>query len=116
MIKDTNNQMLIVEKYEKLIHYLYPILQSMPRKHAIARNMILEDLLSAPSQMIVAGKTGQVSKLYLIDAQFATLRYWMRFLVAKKCMTKHQEQTAQTLMAEAGSILGAWIKSKKSQG
>jgi len=116
MIKDMNSQMLIVEKYERLIHYLYPILQSIPRKHGIARNMVLEELLSVPSTMIIAGKTRQVSKLYLIDAQLSTLRYWMRFLVVKKCMTSHQEQTAQAIMSEVGSILGAWIKSKKLQG
>lgn len=110
---DCNNQMLIVDKYERLIHYLYPILQSIPRKHGVARNMVLTDLLSVPSAMIIAGKTGQVSKLYLIDAQLATVRYWMRFLVNKKCMTSHQEQTAQALMSEVGSILGAWINNKK---
>jgi hypothetical protein len=116
MIKDMNSQMLIVEKYERLIHSLYPILQSVPRSHGIARNMALEDLLSVPSAMIIAGKTGQVSKLYLIDAKLSTLRYWMRFFVVKKCMTSNQEQTAQAIMAEVGSILGTWIKSKKSQG
>ena len=112
---DSNRQMLIVDKYEKLINYLYPILQSIPRTHGVAKNLDLTDLLIVPSMMI-AGKTGQVSKLYLIDAQLATVRYWMRFLVVRKCMTKHQEQTAQALMSEVGSILGSWISSKKKQG
>jgi len=113
---DSNRQMLIVEKYEKLINYLYPILQSIPRTHGVAKNLVLTDLLIVPSMMMIAGKTGQVSKLYLIDAQLATVRYWMRFLVVRKCMTKHQEQTAQALMSEVGSILGSWISSKKKQG
>jgi len=88
---DSNRQMLIVEKYEKLINYLYPILQSIPRTHGVAKNLVLTDLLIVPSMMMIAGKTGQVSKLYLIDAQLATVRYWMRFLVVRKCMTKHQD-------------------------
>ena len=113
---DLNNQMFIVEKYEKFINYLYPILQSVPRKHGVAKNLILADLLSVPSDMMIAGKTGLVSKLYLIDAQLANLRYWMRFLVNRKCMSRHQEQTAQALMAEVGSVLGKWISSKKKQG
>ena len=113
---DSNRQMLIVEKYEKLINYLYPILQSIPRTHGVAKNLVLTDLLIVPSMMMIAGKAGQVSKLYLIDAQLATVRYWMRFLVVRKCMTKHQEQTAQALMSEVGSILGSWISSKKKQG
>jgi hypothetical protein len=33
--------MLIVEKYEKLINYLYPILQSIPRTHGVAKNIVL---------------------------------------------------------------------------
>ena len=74
---DSNRQMLIVEKYEKLINYLYPILQSIPRTHGVAKNLVLTDLLIVPSMMMIAGKTGQVSKLYLIDAQLATVRYWM---------------------------------------
>jgi len=110
------NQMLIVEKYEKLINYLYPILQSIPRTHGVAKNLVLNDLLTVPPMMIIAGKTGLVSKLYLIDAQLATVRYWMRFLVVRKCLTKHQEQTAQVLMSEVGSILSSWISSKKKQG
>ena len=108
--------MLIVEKYEKLINYLYPIFQNIPRRHGVAKSLALNDFLIVPSMMIIAGKTGQVSKLYLIDAQLATVRYWMRFLVAQKCLTKHQEQTAQVLMIDVGCILGSWISSKKKQG
>ena len=74
---DSNRQMLIVEKYEKLINYLYPILQSIPRTHGVAKNLVLTDLLIVPSMIMIAGKTGQVSKLYLIAAQLATVRYWM---------------------------------------
>ena len=74
---DSNRQMLIVEKYEKLINYLYPILQGIPRTHGVAKNLVLTDLLIVPSMMMIAGKTGQVSKLYLIDAQLVIVRYWM---------------------------------------
>ena len=115
-MSDANSNMIIVEKYEKLINYLYPILQSIPRTHGVAKNLAINDLLIAPSMMMIAGKTGQVSKLYVIDAQLATVRYWMRFLVVRRCLTSHQQQTAQALMSEVGAILGAWIASKKKQG
>lgn len=36
------DQMAIVEKYEKVIAYLYPIAQSIPRKHGVARDMFLQ--------------------------------------------------------------------------
>lgn len=49
------DQMLIVEKYEKVISYLYPIAQSLPRAHGVARNMFLESLLGQVELFIVAG-------------------------------------------------------------
>jgi hypothetical protein len=48
--------MFIVEKYEVLLHYMHPILQSIPRKHGVAKGMALEELLAVPPAMIIAGK------------------------------------------------------------
>jgi hypothetical protein len=36
--------MAIVEKYERVISYLYPIAQSMPRKHGVANFIKHKDL------------------------------------------------------------------------
>jgi hypothetical protein len=108
--------MAIVEKYERVISYLYPIAQSVPRKHGVARDMFLQCLLSVPDTLVQAGKSNQVSKLYAADAQLAYLRFWMRFLVKNRCMTIHQHQTSQVLLAEVGGMVNAWIKRKKSQG
>ena len=110
------DQMAIVEKYERVIAYLYPIAQSMPRKHGVARQMFLECLLGQPDLIIQAGKSNQVSKIYLADAGLAHLRFWMRFLNSIKCMTVHQLQTAQVLVAEVGAMLGGWIKRRQKQG
>ena len=33
------DQMAIVEKYEVVIAYLYPIAQNMPKKHGMARDL-----------------------------------------------------------------------------
>ena len=62
------DQMAIVEKYEKVIAYLYPIAQSIPRKHGVAREMFLQRLLAIPGLLYAAGKSTQVSKLYIVDA------------------------------------------------
>jgi len=110
------DQMAIVEKYERVIAYLYPIAQSMPRKHGIARNMFLECLLGQPDLFFQAGKSNQISKIYAADAGLAQLRYWMRFLLKIKCMTQHQLETAQILTAEVGAMLNGWIKRRKQQG
>ena len=107
------DQMAIVEKYERVVAYLYPIAQSMPRRHGVAREMFLKCLLGQPDLFFQAGKSTQVSKIYAADAGLAQLRFWMRFLVSLRCMTAHQLQTAQVLVAEVGAMVGAWVKRKK---
>lgn len=107
------DQMAIVEKYERVISYLYPIAQSMPRKHGVARDLFLACLFGQPDLLIQAGKSNQVAKIYAADAGLAHLRFWMRFLVSIRCMTTHQLQTAQVLTAEVGAMIGAWAKRRK---
>jgi len=110
------DQMLILQKYETVIAYLYPIAQSIPRKHGVARQMFLECMLGVPDLIVQAGKSNQVSKIYAADAGLAHLRFWMRFLQSIRCLTVHQLKTAQTLVAEVGALIGSWIRGKKTQG
>ena len=110
------DQLAIVEKYERIIAYLYPIAQSMPRKHGIARDLFLQCLLGQPDLFFQAGKSNQISRIYAADAGLAHLRFWMRFLHGQRCMSHHQLQTAQALAAEVGGMVNAWIKRKKKQG
>lgn len=109
------DQMVIIERYEKVIEYLYPIAQSIPRKHGIARNMFLNCLLSIPQLLYEAGKTNQATKIYIVDAALANLRYWLRFLTLPKvkCMTQHQHKITLVLIAEVGSMINSWIKKRK---
>lgn len=110
------DQMAIVEKFERVIAYLYPIAQSVPRKHGMARDLFLRALFGQADLFFQAGKSNQVSRLYAADAGLAHCRFWMRFLHAQKCMSYHQLETAQGLMAEVGGMLHMWIKRKKKQG
>jgi hypothetical protein len=114
------DQMLIVEKYERVIAYLYPIAQNLPRKHGVARDMFLQSLFGQVDLFVKAGKSNQISRCYEADAGLANLRFWLRFLADAKLrgMTKHQQETAQSLIAECGGILNKWIvnmKAKKGQ-
>ena len=113
--KNTHNkQLLIVEKYEQVISYLYPIIQSAPRKHGVARDRFLSALFDQVNFFIVAGKSGQISQLYKADANLAMIRFWMRFFRKRvNALTPHQEQVAQSMIAEVGKILGKWIQDKK---
>ena len=100
------DQMAIVEKYERVIAYLYPIAQSM----------FLSCLLGIPDLLFQAGKSNQVSKIYAADAGLAHVRFWLRFLVSIRSLTAHQLQTSQVLIAEVGKMIGAWIKTRQSKG
>ena len=111
-------QMNIVEKYETVIAYLYPIAQNIPRKHGVAKAMFIECLLEQVKLIVEAGKSGQISRLYVADAGLSQLRFWQRFLVSKqvRSITPHQVETAQVLIAEVGRLLGAWIVKQKRRG
>ena len=111
-------QMNIVEKYETVIAYLYPIAQNIPRKHGVAKAMFIECLLEQVKLIVEAGKSGQISRLYVADAGLSQLRFWLRFLISKqvRSITPHQFETAQVLIAEVGRLLGAWIVKQKRRG
>ncbi|MBN9600855.1 MAG: diversity-generating retroelement protein Avd [Afipia sp.] len=115
MIKDDNappDALAIVEKYEVFVKYLYPILQNSPRRHGVFRDTVLAALLLPIGGLYHAAKSKQVSRLYAVDAEFATLRAYMRFMAAPKIrmMSPHQHETALRLLAEPGGMLGAWIR------
>ena len=109
-----SDQLLIVEKYERVIAYLYPIIQRTPRKHGIARDHFLDRLFEQVELFIQAGKSNQISRLYAADANLAMLRFYLRFFrEGIHHITVKQETHAQVLIAEVGAILGAWIKRNK---
>ena len=114
--KRSYEQMALVEKYERVINYLYPIAQNMPRKHGVMRDMFLQCLLGVPKEIYKAGKTNHISKVYEVDASIAELRFWMRRLFEVKCITTRQMAAAQSLIAEVGSMVGSWINKKRQQG
>jgi hypothetical protein len=111
-------QLAIVEKYEKVISYLYPIAQNIDRRHGVAKSMFIECLLGQVQLFVEAGKSSQISRLYIADAGLSHLRFWLRFLLSLKGnqITPHQCETALVLIAEAGKIMGAWIVKQKRKG
>ncbi len=100
----------IVEKYEAFVHYLYPILQNSPRKHGVLRDAVLAALFVPIGGLYHAAKSRQVSRLHAVDAEFATLRSFLRFLASTeiRILTPHQHQVALAHLAEPGKMLGAW--------
>lgn len=112
------DQMAIVEKYEAVIAYLYPIAQNMPKKHGMARDLFLKCLLCQVQLFVEAGKSNQISRLYIADAGISQLRFWLRFLSSRqvRSVSPHQCETALVLLAEVGKFMGAWIVKIKRKG
>jgi hypothetical protein len=108
----STDALAIVEKYEAFVTYLYPILQRSPRQHGILRDIVLGALFDPIGGLYHAAKSRQVSRLYVVDAQFATLRSYLRFLAREsiKIITPKQHRVALALLAESGRMLGAWQK------
>lgn len=111
-------QLAIVEKFEAFINYAYPIAQNIPRKHGIARDAFLTAMFSQVDLFIVAGKSGQASRLYAADAGLAGLRFWLRFMAdpGRKLISQNQHRVASVHLAEVGGMLNAWIRSVKGKG
>jgi hypothetical protein len=111
--ENTNTDALaIVEKYEAFVKYLYPILQHSPRRHGVLRDKVLGFLFEPIGGLYHAAKSRQVSRLHAVDAQLATLRSYLRFLVLDsiRIITPHQHRAALALLSESGRMLGSWQK------
>ena len=115
IVRDENaatDALAIVERYEAFMDYLYPILQRAPRHHGVLRDVVLGALFVPVGGLYQAAKSKQVSRLYAVDAQFATLRSHLRFLVKPgvRIINAHQHSQALRLLAEPGGMLNAWIR------
>jgi len=104
IVRDENSAtdaLAIVERYEAFVTYLYPILQTSPRKHGVFRDVVLAQLFSPIGGLYHAAKSRQVSRLHAVDAEFATLRSHMRFMVRStvRIITPHPDISGDLLHA-----------------
>lgn len=110
-IKDENysaQAMFIVEKYETFVRYIYPMLINLSGKHRVLRDKALEHILGQFLLFNDAGKTSQISRLYLADSGLSTIRDYLRMLSDPnvKLLSKRQYEVATTLLANIyGHIL-----------
>ena len=114
-MSESNEQLLIVQKYETFINYLYPISQNIPREHGVAKEKFISAMLNQVNLFQNAGKSNQISKLYEADSGLSNLRFWLRFMSHKdrKIITIKQHRTAEIMLAEVGKLLGSWISNKQ---
>jgi hypothetical protein len=113
MINNPNN-LIIIEKYNEFVNYIYPVLQNIQRKHGIIKERILLLIFEQVELFYKALKSNQKSRLYEADANLASIRYYLRFLADRnrKLISQKQHHVASIKIAEVGKILNSWIKGK----
>lgn len=107
--------LVLIEKYDTVFRYLYPQVQNFPRVHGKFRDAMLDTMLKIPSEIYLAVKLNQPSKLNTLDSSLAELRWFLRFSSSEnvRLITKNQQMTAESLIAEVGGIVNAWKKKFK---
>ena len=124
------SDLILIEKYDIFLKYIYPALQEIPRKHGVLKARVIELVFSQAELIYKAIKSNQKSKLYEVDACLATVRHHLRFLsetrnvsdflnsdtnkserkVGKFLLSSKRHQVASILLAEVGKIVGSMIK------
>lgn len=106
--------LVVVEKYDEFVNYIYPVLQNIPRKHGILKEKTIQLVFLQVELFYKAIKSNHISKLYEADANLALVRYHLRFLASekRKLVSPKQHQVASILLAEVGKIVGAMIKGR----
>ena len=106
------NNLLIIEKYEEFVNYIYPVIQNVDRKHGYVKQKFIDLIFQQVDIFYKAIKSNQKSRLYEADGNLATIRFYLRFLAndKRKLLSKKQQQVCEIKLAEVGSILNSWIK------
>jgi hypothetical protein len=104
-------EMLLLEKYQNFIKYIYPMLINMSGRHRVLRDSTLQAMFDQVRLFHDAAKSNQSSKLYIADSGLATLKEYLRLLQDEniKLLSKRQYEVASVHLSEVGKILGSWI-------
>lgn len=110
----SEDKLIIIEKYDEFVNYIYPVLQNIQRNNGIVKEKIIQLVFEQVELFYKALKSNQKSRLYDADANLASLRYYLRFLADRnrKLITQKQHQVASIKLGEVGKILNSWIKGK----
>jgi hypothetical protein len=116
-MEENIKQLEIIEKYEEFVNYIYPICINIPKGgHITLRNKMIDCIFTQIELFVQAGKSNQISKLYLADAGLAMLRFYLRFLVHpnRKLISNNQHKVASLHLYDVEIKLKEWIKTTKS--
>lgn len=116
--ENVGKNLIIIEKYEEFVNYIYPVLQNVERKHGLVKEKAIGVIFDQIDLFYKCVKSQSKSKLYDADANLATIRFYLRFLAydKRRLLSLKQHQTASIKLAEVGKILNSWIRGKQDSG
>lgn len=133
--RQSESRLVMIEKYDKFLSYIYPRLQEIPRKHGILKEKIIL-LVFQQAELIyrlIKTKPMNKTKLYDLDAGLATVRHHLRFLAETRNVTtvfnketgkavrkegkflldSKSHRNSSILIAEVGKMVGTIMKDNK---
>ena len=111
-----NEKLIIMERYDEFFEYTYPIIQSIPRKHGIFKNLILEQIIGMDKHIYKVVKSNQIFKLYELDIELDALRHRLRLCTHNKrrFITNEQHLNLSLKLNVVGKIIGSMITNKNN--
>jgi hypothetical protein len=100
----SHRQLAIIERFDGFVNYIYPIAINIRQAHHVVKDRLIEAMFEQVSLFQQAGKSSQISKLYLADAGLAHLRFLLRFLT-----NEHRRLTSQLFANIYGHILDRYL-------
>jgi len=121
--------LILIEKYDIFLHYIYPVLQDIPKSHGIIKARAIELVFLQPELIYRAIKSDHKSRLNEADAGLASIRHQLRFLsstrnivntldkesgkpirkIGKPLLSKKAEQVSGIHLSEVGKIIGSML-------
>jgi hypothetical protein len=101
--------LVLLNKTEKLIADLGPVLDKIPRHQRYRYGARLEDALwELVSRIIEAAASGQKSKVYRADEQVRFIHSLLRHGAERKLIGAKRVGEAAQQLKEVGAMIGAW--------
>ena len=108
-------KLIIIEKYDEFLHYIYPVLQKITRTEGILKEDAIELIFGTPELIYRSIKSPQISKMYDVDIRLSVIRHRIRFLSDDriKVISEKQSQVSQVKLGEVGRIVGKMISNQQ---
>ena len=113
-MSELKNNLVLTEKYDEFVQYVYSRAINMSRKHHVLRDEFLRLIFAQYGLFADAAKSNQVSKLYAADAGLAHIRVLLRFLSDPEIKLLSRRQRQQEQMVSLAALAARVSSSSKN--